>query len=263
MAESVYSDLQIREIFHLEFLRSFGRKIKPDLYALKGGVNLRLFFNSIRYSEDMDLDVRGAGVYFFKDCVMNILRSLGFQENLKSFGIKQVISPAIERAKQTETTQRFKVHLITSADVDLFTKIELSHRGMAGEAVVQAPSERILRAYKIAPVLIPHYDINSAVTHKIKALAGRTIIQARDIFDLYILSAQLNPDAAKKTIPEEGSIFSKAYDNIFEIKFEVFRDTVVSYLAVEDQAAYNNPSAWEEIRLKTAAFIEQLRKKYA
>src|SRR3989338_465871 len=146
MTSDNYSELQVREVFHLEFLRYFGRRVKPDLYALKGGVNLRLFFNSIRYSEDMDLDVRRIGVHSLKECVMNILRMPAFKDNLKPFGIKQIIPPAIEHAKQTETTQRFKIHLITSADVDLFTKIEFSRRGMPGEAVVQTPLESLLRA---------------------------------------------------------------------------------------------------------------------
>ena len=39
--------------------------------------------------------------------------------------------------------------------------------------------------------------------------------------------------------------------------------TVAAYLALEDQQVYNNPAAWEEMRLKTADFIEQLEKRYA
>jgi Nucleotidyl transferase AbiEii toxin, Type IV TA system len=178
-----YSELQIREVFHLEFLRYFGRKVRPAFYALKGGVNLRLFFNSIRYSEDMDLDVEKIEVGWLKDYVMGILQMPAFQENLKPFGIKQIIPPAIERAKQTQTTQRFKVHLITYADVNLFTKVEFSRRGMTGEAVVQTPLDSILRAYKIAPVLVSHYDLYSAVMQKVKALAGRSVIE---IFLIYI-----------------------------------------------------------------------------
>jgi len=258
-----YSQLQVREVFHLEFLRYFGRRVKSGLYALKGGVNLRLFFKSIRYSEDMDLDVKGIEVYALKDCVMNILQMPAFKENLMPFGIKQIIAPAIEHAKQTETTQRFKIHLITSDGMDLFTKIEFSRRGISEEAIAQMPSESILRAYKISPVLIPHYGIHSAVIQKIKVLAGRTAIQARDIFDLYMLNPQYALGRPVQAAPIQKNVFLKAYENIFEVKFEVFRDTVVIYLPVEDQPAYNNPSAWEQIQLKAAGFIEQLKKEYA
>ncbi len=263
MSGDNYSELQIREVFHLEFLRYFGRKIKPACYALKGGVNLRLFFNSIRYSQDMDLDVEKVEVSWLKDYVMGILKMPAFQEHLLSFGIKQIIPPAIERAKQTQTTQRFKIHLITYADVNLFTKVEFSRRGITGEAVVQTPLDSILRAYKIAPVLVSHYDIYSAVIQKIKALAGRSIIQARDIFDLYLLNSQFVPNNEKKAMPVEKGVFSKAYEHVFQVKFEVFRDTVVAYLATEDRVTHDNPSAWEQIQLKTAGFIEQLGKNYA
>lgn len=258
-----YSELQIREVFHLEFLRYFARKVKPDFYALKGGVNLRLFFNSIRYSEDMDLDVREVAVNWLKEYVMGILGMPSFQSNLKPFGIKQIVPPVIERAKQTQTTQRFKIHLITYADVNLFTKIEFSRRGIAGETAAQTPLDSILRAYKIAPVLVSHYDIHSAVMQKIKALAGRTVIQARDIFDLYLLNSQFIAGEGKKPIPMEKGMFSKAYEHVFQVKFAVFRDTVAAYLASDDRQVYENLSAWEQIQLKTANFIEQLGKDYA
>jgi len=53
MNKEIYNDLQIREIFHLEFLRRFARKIKAGLYAVKGGANLRFFFKSVRYSDTL------------------------------------------------------------------------------------------------------------------------------------------------------------------------------------------------------------------
>lgn len=37
-----------------------------------------------------------------------------------------------------------------------------------------------------------HYNVQSAAMQKITALAGRSVIQARDIFDLYILSSQFD-----------------------------------------------------------------------
>jgi hypothetical protein len=52
-----YSHRQQREIFHFLFLERLLKIADPRLFVLKGGVNLRFFFNSPRYSEDMDLDV--------------------------------------------------------------------------------------------------------------------------------------------------------------------------------------------------------------
>ena len=110
----MYTDLQLREIFHIEFLRWLGRKLKPNQYALKGGVNLRLFFGSIRYSEDLDIDVMHVAVATLKKNVMQILENQSFLYALKAFGIGAIQPPDLTKAKQTETTQRFKIHLKAS-----------------------------------------------------------------------------------------------------------------------------------------------------
>lgn len=258
-----YTPLQLREVFHLEFLRWLGRKVKAGDYAVKRGVNLRLFFKSFRYSEDMDLDARGIKVIELKEVVMKILSASAFQNNLKPFGVMSVAPPDIGKAKQTETTQRFKVHLIASSGEDLFTKVEFSRRGFAGKVVTEAVDDAILRAYKLAPLLVPHYDARSAVAQKMNALADRSAIQARDIFDIYLLSSQYTAARTRVDNNIKSNILSKAYERVFEVEFEQFRDTVVSYLSVEDQPVYDNPQTWEEIRLKAAHFIEEVRKSYA
>lgn len=267
---TMYNSLQLREIFHLEFLRRFGQKIKPGHYALKGGTNLRFFFQSFRYSEDMNLDVSGIRVGFLRDTVMTILQSPSFQENLKSFGIAKVVPPNIARAKQTETTQRFKIPLLSLSGEDLFTKVEFSRRGFKGKVVIQPVSDNILRMYKIAPLLIPHYDIESLLMEKIAALAGRSLIQARDMFDLYILSSQYQSKNAEQQKPKKSLIFKtitpdildKAHNNIFGISVEQFRDTVLFYLSPEDRNTYDSISSWDEIKLRVANLIEEVRKKY-
>lgn len=266
---NTYNPLQLREIFHLEFLRWLGKKIKAENYALKGGVNLRFFFNSFRYSEDMDLDILGIKVDVLKDTVMKILGTLSFQDAINPFGIKKIVPPDISKAKQTETTQRFKIHLLTSNGEDLFTQVEFSRRGFRGKVVVQSVPDVILRAYKMPPLLVAHYEIQSTTAQKIGALAARKVIQARDIFDLYILSSQYNYIEFRGTeklqdikIPAIDKL-KKAHDNIFEISFEQFRDTVLSYLAPEDQSVYGKADRWDEIKLKVANFIDELRKGYA
>jgi len=257
-----YNPLQLIEVFHIEFLRCLGRVIKAQNYAVKGGVNLRFFFKSFRYSEDMDLDASGVSVDELKDLIMKILSNRAFQDNLKPFGITGIIPPNINKAKQTETTQRFKIHLVSSSGEDLFTKIEFSRRGFAGNVVVGMIDSSILRAYKVAPLLAPHYDSHSAIAQKLNALASRKDAQARDIFDIFILSSQYAAGDKGFDILE-ADILLKAYERVFEVGFEQFRDTVVSYLSLEDQAVYDKPESWEEVRLKAAQFIEEARKRCA
>lgn len=221
---------------------------------------MRFFFNSFRYSEDMDLDISGITVDRLKDMVMQILRAPSFNDTLKPFGIDRVVPPDISKAKQTETTQRFKIHLITSAAEDLFTKVEFSRRGFKGETAVESVSDIILRAYRMSPLVVSHYDIQSTIAQKIEALAGRSVIQARDVFDLYTLSSQYKPEKAKLFARDK---LTKAHENIFEISFEQFRDTVLSYLRPEDEAFYQRADFWDEIKLKVANFINELGSGYA
>ena len=258
MNKSIANPLQMREVFHLEFLRWFGRKLEADHYVLKGGVNLRLFFKSIRYSEDMDIDVKGARVERIKKTVMDILAARGFTDSLKSFGIERIIAPDLAKAKQTETTQRFKIHLLTTGGEDLFTKVEFSRRGLKGSQLVEPVSNEILRAYKMAPLLVSHYDMASAVVQKIQALAQRAVLQARDIFDLFVLSSQYE-ESKRNKIEVSRAILKTAHDNIFLVEFPQFRDTVVAYLEAEDQKVYSSPQVWDEIKLKTAHFLEEFR----
>jgi hypothetical protein len=62
MDQPMWVERQAVEIFHLQFLRVFGTRVDKNLYALKGGGNLRFFYRSIRFSEDIDLDLAGISV---------------------------------------------------------------------------------------------------------------------------------------------------------------------------------------------------------
>ena len=256
----LYNNLQLREVFHLEFLRWLGRKIRPNCYAIKGGANLRFFFKSFRYSEDVDLDVRDIKRDVLKEAVMHILNATSFHDNLRPFGVERIIPPDITKAKQTETTQRFKAHIMTYAGEDLFSKIEFSRRGFTGEVTVQPIDDMILRTYGLAPLVIPHYGVGGAILQKIHALSTRTIVQPRDIFDLYILSPQYDPTKTKE-IRLENVTIAKVCQNILEVEFIQFRDTVISYLSHEDRAMYNSEAVWDELKLKVSSFIEGFREK--
>jgi len=258
MEKNILTFLQMRELFHIEFLRWFSRKVKSAHYAVKGGVNIRLFFGSVRYSEDMDLDVSGVSVHALKDTVMMILHTPSFTESLRPFGIKGIVPPDIVKAKQTDTTQRFKVHLLTAAGEDLFTKVEFSRRGLGGKVIVESVPDLILRPYKLAPLLVPHYDAGSAMAQKIRALGSRTVLQARDIFDLFVLHSQIAQTSGLLGVISDD-LLKKARERVFEAEFELFRDTVVEYLSLDDQGSYSNASAWEEVKLTVAQFLEGVR----
>lgn len=252
-----YSLLQLRELFHLEVLRRLAQKLKPGQYALKGGVNMRFFFGSPRYSEDMDLDVQAVAGHALRDAVMAIITSLSLREMLASYGIKNIVAPDIAKAKQTETTQRFKIHLATSSGEDLFTKIEFSRRGIKEGVKVETVRAEILRTLLLPPLMCPHYGAEAAMVQKIEALAGRASTQARDIFDFYLLTTQAR---LSKEFMDKGKkdILAKATKNIYSVEFDKFRDTVIPYFPEADRALYNETGRWDEIRLTVSRCIEEL-----
>jgi hypothetical protein len=258
----MFNSLQQREVFHLEFLRWFGRKVDFRYYALKGGVNMRFFFGSIRYSEDMDLDLTQVRVDVIQDIVLQIFKSQNFIDNLRPYNIQSISVPDMVKAKQTETTQRFKMHLITFAGEDLFTKVEFSRRGLKDGIMANAVPDSILRAYKLIPIIVPHYNAMAATLQKISALASRPTVQARDIFDLYILNPKLNdPEINSLKTPKKEKL-ETAYENLFSVTFEQFRDSVVSFLSPDEQTSYSSSLFWDEIKLKVANLLEKLIKRH-
>src|SRR5580700_74568 len=103
------SNLQANiELFHLLFLRQLEGKLDKKLYALKGGCNLRFFFKSIRYSEDIDFDVAIISKTTLENKINKILESINFKRILENKGIEIAQSNPV---KQTGTTQRWKLLL--------------------------------------------------------------------------------------------------------------------------------------------------------
>ena len=210
----------------------------------------------------MDIDLRDLRIDIIKDYVLEILNSKIFVDNLRPYGIQRISIQDMAKAKQTETTQRFKIHLITFAKEDLFTKVEFSRRGLDNGVVVNPISNSILRTYKLIPLIASHYNAISATMQKLRALALRPSVQARDIFDLYILSSRyLLSEIVEYEFPDKD-ILEKAYENLFSVKFKQFSDSMVSYLSPEEQTNYNSELFWDEIRLAAANLIEGLLHKY-
>ncbi len=252
-----FDHLRRREVFHLAFLRALARSVPLSAFVLKGGSNLRFFFGSIRYSEDMGLDAAGIEVHVLRDKVMAILTSPVLADTLRTYGIERIVPPAISRAKQTETVQRFKVHLITSAGEDLSTKVEFSRRGMDSPLRPEAISASVLAAYRMTPLIVPHYTALAAARQKIRALASRQHVQGRDIFDLYTLST--HPEVANVNLADglPRSVVRVARERIFAVGYEQYRDTVVAFLGPDDRAAHDSSQVWDEIRLRAVALLEQ------
>jgi predicted nucleotidyltransferase component of viral defense system len=246
--------LEKREVFHLLFLKGFVRSVPLDSFVLKGGSNLRFFFGSLRYSEDMDLDVDDLPVHVLAERVMALLGSPALSAAMRIHGVREVVPPDLEHAKQTETVQRFKVHLLTTANEDLFTKVEFSRRGFDSPYKAEAVDTQVLSRYRMPPLIVPHYAAEAAARQKVEALLSRRRPQARDIFDLWVLGTRVEPGVLKAGLT--ASEVEKARERIFSIELEEYRDAVVAYLSPDDQPTYESPALWDEIRLQVLTRLE-------
>ncbi len=251
------TSLAVVEAFHLIFLRALAASVSADHFAVKGGCNLRFFFGSQRYSEDLDVDVTHEPVHQLREKVMTILVSGGLTTTAHTYGIQRIRPPDLSKAKQTETVQRFKIHLETISGEDLSTKIEFSRRGMDQSIRVEGVRPEVLATYRTPPLLLPHYAAAAAARQKIRALIGRRVTQARDLFDLHVLSAQ--PELSVLDLATEFSRreLETALAHTYSVEYEDFRDAVVSFLGPEQQAHYASREVWDQIRLDTVSLIER------
>ena len=70
------------------------------------------------------------------------------------------------------------------------------------------------------------------------------------------MSSQYKPHKAGEIKINDGRL-TKAYENVFEVSFEQFKDTIIPYLPFEEDKLYNSSSSWDEIRLKVSNFIKE------
>lgn len=75
---STYNPIRYIELFHLLFLDQLSRKLDKNLYALKGGCNLRFFLKSIRYSQDIDFDIHQVRSDTLKNTIDRLITSTPF-----------------------------------------------------------------------------------------------------------------------------------------------------------------------------------------
>jgi predicted nucleotidyltransferase component of viral defense system len=244
----IYDPVQSVEFFHLAFLDQLGRKLDKRLYALKGGCNLRFFLGSIRYSQDIDLDISTVWEVTLQKTINTILASAGLALLLRTQSLEIA---QISEAKQTETTQRWKVQLQGRRGMIFPTKIEFSRRGLEHPIDFEPINSVILSSYRLHPIFVPHYGPVIAFKQKIRALASRSETQARDIWDLFHL---INAYAIQEG---EREYLTKACEKIYNINFSDFKDQVLAFFPPDLQGQYSSKT-WDEIQLRVLEHLEAL-----
>lgn len=233
------------ECFHLVLLRAMESRVDRAAWAVKGGVNLRAWFGSLRYSEDMDIDVFGMGASPLRDKVDKVLQSPALRDVLANQGLAVA---RVSKPKQTDTTQRWKFELAAEGlSLPLHTRVEFSRRGVSEEYRLEPVRPDIVRPYGLLPPTVNHYAARGAVRQKIHALAGRKETQARDVWDLEHLLRTTGVDGSPFS-PEERRTLATALERAVGLPFDAYQSQVVPYLEPAHQEMHGTPDVWDRIR---------------
>ena len=248
----MYTPHQQREIFHLLFLERLLKVSDPRAFVLKGGANLRFFFGSPRYSED--LDVLASVVGTLRKNGYRILQAPAFARALATYGIEKLIVGDPDKAKHTATTQRFRARLATTAGESLPTKVEFSRRGAAGESVVGTIDPAIAARYRRLAFPCRHYSAAAAARQKMLALASRRHVQARDAFDLYILwlGGRAQPGGGTLAPAER----EQAAETLLGFTYADYAGQVLAYLGPAEQDRFAGEERWAEVVARAFALVE-------
>lgn len=259
MPRRILSATTAREAVHLLILRELAKVRDGADEDVKGGANLRLFFGSLRYSEDIDLDGEPEASQFIRCAINGIFSDRVFTRTLQHIGIRG-LDPGGGPNKDTETTFRYKFNVILPGDVRYPTKVEVSFRDRydGDGIVVEIPDERIFRPYGIQPAAVRRYVRAAAVRQKISALGGRREAQARDVFDLHVLVGSAANESMLAFLVEglERVRLEAAYKRALDITFAEFKGQVVEFLTEDARARYGTENVWDDLRLQAATLVE-------
>jgi hypothetical protein len=247
------SNAQITELFHVAFLDVLSGRLDPARYVLKGGANLRYFFESLRYSEDIDLDINGVEPWGLEEKVDGVLDSGAMKVLLRIGGLAIAES---SKPKQTATTRRWKVGIEVSGRSELVrTKIEFSNRNGEQRYRLEAIPSHIVAPYALRSPSVQHYTEDAPAEQKVRALASRPETQARDVFDLDLLLHR-RPLAAGSL---DSQILTKAADIALQLPYAAFRDQVLPFLEPDAVELYGTEGAWEQIQTFVAEKLEEAK----
>jgi hypothetical protein len=244
---------QATELFHVAFLDVLSKRLDRDRYVLKGGANLRYFFDSVRYSQDVDLDVEGVPAWRLNEKVEALLSSPQLAILLRN---QRIEVGDRSNPKRTDPTQRWKIGLAVPGHPDLVrTKIEFSYREGDGAHRVEPIPRRIVEPYALRSPLVPHYVEKAPAEQKVLALAGRSETQARDVFDLDLLLRR-DPLTSGDVDP---TVLTTALDRAMQLPYAAFRDQVLPFLEPEAVELYEGEGAWEQMQTFVAERLEEAR----
>jgi hypothetical protein len=189
-----------------------------------------------------------------KDKVARILSgpALGLTLRNRGIGLAAVTAP-----KQTETTPRWKVALTAEGHpLPLPTKIEFSRRPTTEEAALEPIAPSVLAEHQSVQFLAPHYRAGAALRQKVKALADRREVQARDVFDLGIVLIPRIGGRSEELRSVRSSL-EEAMNRAMTLTYAEYKAQVVAYLHPDHAEPLGSSAAWEAMQLQVVEFLDK------
>jgi hypothetical protein len=246
---------QVIECFHLAFLNALPSHVRREHYVIRGGANLRYFYRSHRYSEDIDFDaVIGEG-WPLTEQVDSALGGAGLRAQLRRYGI-QVAN--INAAKQTDTTRRWKLLLAAPGHADtISTKVEFSRRNGDQRFDTETVDEHVTKPYGLIRPVLQRYQAAAATEQKIDALALRNETQTRDVFDLDWLFGNYGGVIEPGTL--DPPRIEQAANNCVGLTYDVYVGQVVPFLELDIAEIYGNEEAWNQMQSRVLEELIRLK----
>lgn len=250
--------IEIAEGFHIAFLQALATRANPAAWALKGGGNLRFFYASERFSEDIDLDTFDIEPWAFQERVDQTLASELMKRTLGTLGLSiDYVNPK----ERSQTKSKWVLGLQHLSETEpVYTQIEVSHREypyrdfVNVEPVTQGAVARYAAALR-RPTF-GHYTPRAAIPQKVDALWGRDVRQPRDVFDLDLLF-RIAPDAVSRGDVNEADLRA-AITRLFEIGYDEYRAKVLSFIEPDSLPLYEAVEVWEGMQMTVAERLEGL-----
>lgn len=248
------TDAQTIESFHLLFLQVLTAS-RQDWFVLKGEANIRYFFGSDRYSNDLDLDIIEREAWWVAEAVDKVLDGRALASLMRSSGIAM----SVTCPKQADTTRRWKIQLARVGDTEprLPTKIEFSARTeFGGPFVLEHVPDTIVRPYGQRAPLVQHYGVAVAIRQKVAALALRSETKARDVFDLELLFRLHRAESSSKPIESEHA--RQAAQKAYSIPYVSYRSEVLPFMDSDVLELYESEEMWESMRETVVLHLDQM-----
>jgi len=104
--------------------------------------------------------------------------------------------------------------------------------------------------------LAPHYPLEAALRQKVRALADRREVQARDVFDL---GAVLIPRTGGSTTPLRAARLDleAAMERAMTLSHSDYVSQVLSYLHPDHRDALGSSASWDTFQLKVVEYLDR------